>query len=94
MELISEINFGLNSTPIKYSSLIKKNYQRVISEGSFNFEDQIVSAILTGDTKEFKKSFRMGNNIGVRFKIEFYSTKFNPGQASDGENDNLSGTEG
>jgi surfeit locus 1 family protein len=41
MELISEINFGLNSTPIKYSSTIKKNYQRVISEGSFNFKDQI-----------------------------------------------------
>ena len=60
----------------------------------FNFEDQIVSAILTGDTKEFKKSFRVGKNIGVRFKIEFYSTKFNTGQASDGENDNLSGTEG
>ena len=42
MELISEINFGLNSTPIKYSNSIKKNYQRVISEGSFNFKDQIL----------------------------------------------------
>ena len=41
MELISEINFGLNSTPIKYSNLIEKNYQRVVSEGSFNFKDQI-----------------------------------------------------
>jgi len=40
-ELISEITFGLDSSPIKYSNKIKKNYQRVISEGSFNFEDQI-----------------------------------------------------
>ena len=41
MELISEITFGLNSTPITYSNLIKKNYQRVVSEGSYNFKDQI-----------------------------------------------------
>ena len=41
MELISEINFGLNSTPIKYSNSIKKNYQRVVSEGFFNYKDQI-----------------------------------------------------
>lgn len=74
------------------SDILRKQIQDGLV--GFNFEDQIVSAILTGDTKEFKKSFRMGNNIGVRFKIEFYSTKFNPGQASDGENDNLSGTEG
>ena len=39
--LISEITFGLDSTPIKYSNTIKKNYQRVVSEGKFNFEDQI-----------------------------------------------------
>jgi|TARA_B110000914_G_scaffold214525_1_gene217480 surfeit locus 1 family protein len=41
MELISEITFGLNSTPITYSNLITKNYQRIISEGSYNFKDQI-----------------------------------------------------
>ena len=41
MELISEITFGLNSTPIKYSSSIKKNYQRVVSDGFYNFKDQI-----------------------------------------------------
>ena len=39
--LISEITFGLVSTPVKYSNTIKKNYQRVVSEGKFNFEDQI-----------------------------------------------------
>jgi surfeit locus 1 family protein len=41
MELISEITFGLNSTPIKYSNSINKNYQRVFSKGTFNFKDQI-----------------------------------------------------
>jgi surfeit locus 1 family protein len=41
MELISEITFGLNSTPVTYSNSIKKNYQRVISNGSYNFKDQI-----------------------------------------------------
>tara|TARA_Y100000389_G_scaffold187677_1_gene209366 strand:+ start:450 stop:1013 length:564 start_codon:yes stop_codon:yes gene_type:complete len=41
MHLISEITFGLNSIPIKYTNSIKKNYQRVISEGSYTFKDQI-----------------------------------------------------
>ena len=40
-ELISEITLGLDSTPIKYSNTLKKNYQRVVSDGRFNFEDQI-----------------------------------------------------
>ena len=39
--LISEITFGLDSTPVKYSNTIKKNYQRVVSDGKFNFKDQI-----------------------------------------------------
>ena len=41
MELISEITFGLNSTPIEYSNSIEKNYQRVVSNGFYNFKDQI-----------------------------------------------------
>ncbi|MDA7715316.1 SURF1 family protein [Pelagibacteraceae bacterium] len=41
MELISEITFGLNSTPITYTNSIKKNYQRIVSEGSYDFKDQI-----------------------------------------------------
>ena len=41
MELISEITFGLNSTPVAYSNSIKKNYQRVVSDGSYNFKNQI-----------------------------------------------------
>ena len=40
-DLISQIDRGLNSTPIKYSKNIKKNYQRVIVEGQYDFENQI-----------------------------------------------------
>ena len=39
--LISEISSGLKSTPIKYSKLINKNYQRVVLEGTYNFANQI-----------------------------------------------------
>jgi surfeit locus 1 family protein len=41
MDLISEITFGLDSTPIEYSNSIKKNYQRVVSDGFYNYNDQI-----------------------------------------------------
>ena len=41
LELISEITFGLDSTPIRYSNLIKKNYQRVVSNGTYDFKNQI-----------------------------------------------------
>ena len=40
-ELISQISGGLKSTPIKYSQNFKKNYQRVILDGKYNFENQI-----------------------------------------------------
>ena len=41
IELISEITFGLNTSPIEYSSSIEKNYQRVNAIGKFNFDKQI-----------------------------------------------------
>jgi surfeit locus 1 family protein len=40
-ELISQISEGLKSNPIKYSQNFKKNYQRVILDGKYNFETQI-----------------------------------------------------
>jgi len=40
-DLISEINYGLNSTPVKYSKKINKNYQRVVLEGKYDFNNQI-----------------------------------------------------
>ena len=39
--LISEINLGLKSNPIKYSYKINKNYQRVVLEGDYDFDNQI-----------------------------------------------------
>ncbi len=39
--LINEISVGLNSTPIEYSKSSKKNYQRVVLIGKYNFKDQI-----------------------------------------------------
>jgi len=41
LELISEITFGLNSSPIEYSKSIQKNYQRVNVNGKFDFDKQI-----------------------------------------------------
>ena len=41
VEIINEIKAGLNSSPIKYSNLVKKNYQRVNIKGKFNFNEQI-----------------------------------------------------
>ena len=41
LDLINQINTGLKSEPIKYSKIIKKNYQRVTVEGKFKFNKQI-----------------------------------------------------
>ena len=40
-ELINQISIGLNSTPIKYSKSVNKNYQRVVLIGNYNFKNQI-----------------------------------------------------
>ena len=40
-DLINQISEGLNSNPIQYSKNIKKNYQRVILSGEYNFKNQI-----------------------------------------------------
>ena len=40
-DLIKQISEGLNSTPIKYSQNIEKNYQKVVLTGKYNFKNQI-----------------------------------------------------
>ena len=40
-DLIIQISEGLKSTPIQYSKNIKKNYQKVILVGEYNFKNQI-----------------------------------------------------
>ncbi|MFL2852498.1 MAG: SURF1 family protein [Candidatus Pelagibacter sp.] len=39
--LISQINMGLKSNPIKFSQNINKNYQRVFLVGKYDFKNQI-----------------------------------------------------
>ena len=68
MELISEITFGLNSTPIKYSNNIKKNYQRVTSDGVYNFENQIYLYSLNEKGKpgyDIITPFKTSNNENI-----------------------------
>jgi len=38
LELISEITFGLDSTPVRYSNSIKKNYQKFLNSPHFQLE--------------------------------------------------------
>ena len=40
-DLISQIDKGLKSTPIKYSNKIKNDYQRVVLNGKYNYKNQI-----------------------------------------------------
>ncbi len=68
LELISEINLGLKSTPIEYSSSIKKNYQRVSVKGSFNFDKQIYLYSLNDNGKpgyDVLTPFRTNKNESV-----------------------------
>ncbi len=40
-DLINQIKRGLESSPIKYSSVLNKNYQRVELLGKYNFDNEI-----------------------------------------------------
>ena len=40
-DLISQINQGLKSTPIKYTNNLNLDYQRVVLEGEYDIENQI-----------------------------------------------------
>ena len=40
-DLISQISQGLKSNPVQYSQNINKNYQKVILNGKYHFENQI-----------------------------------------------------
>ncbi len=68
LELISEITFGLNSSPIEYSSSIKKNYQRVNVKGKFDFDKQIYLYSLNDNGKpgyDVVTPFRTNKNENV-----------------------------
>ena len=68
LELISEITFGLDSSPIEYSNSIKKNYQRVSAKGKFNFDEQIYLYSLNNNGKpgyDVVTPFRTNKNENV-----------------------------
>ena len=68
LELISEITFGLDSSPIEYSNSIKKNYQRVNAKGKFDFDKQIYLYSLNDSGKpgyDVVTPFRTNKNQNV-----------------------------
>ena len=68
LDLISEITFGLESTPIEYSNSIKKNYQRVNAKGKFDFDKQIYLYSLNDSGKpgyDVVTPFRTNKNQNV-----------------------------
>ena len=68
LELISEITFGLDSSPIEYSNSIEKNYQRVSAKGKFNFDEQIYLYSLNNNGKpgyDVITPFRTNKNENV-----------------------------
>ena len=68
LELISEITYGLNSSPIEYSTLIKKNYQRVTTKGKFDYDKQIYLYSLNDNGKpgyDVITPFRTNRNENV-----------------------------
>jgi hypothetical protein len=56
------------------SELLKKQ----INDGlqTLNFDKQIASVIISGETGEYEKQFRIGNNVSVRFLIFIEPKKF------------------
>lgn len=56
------------------SELLKKQIQSGLQ--TLNFDDQIASVITSGETGEYEKQFRIGNNISVRFLIFIEPKKF------------------
>ena len=68
LELISEITFGLDSKPVEYSHTIQKNYQRVNTEGKFDFDKQIYLFSLNDNGKpgyDVITPFRTNKNENV-----------------------------
>ena len=68
LEIINEITAGLNSSPIEYSNLIKKNYQKVNAKGKFNFDEQIYLYSLNNTGKpgyDVITPFKTNNNENV-----------------------------
>jgi len=56
------------------SELLKKQIKDGLQ--TLNFDEQIASVITSGETGEYEKQFRIGNNVSVRFLIFIEPKKF------------------
>ncbi len=68
LDLISEITYGLDSSPIEYSNSIKKNYQRVTIKGKYYYDKQIYLYSLNDSGKpgyDVVTPFRTNKNENV-----------------------------
>ena len=68
LDLISEITYGLDSSPIEYSNSIKKNYQRVTTKGKYHYDKQIYLYSLNDSGKpgyDVVTPFRTNKNENV-----------------------------
>ncbi len=85
--LLRRLSFGERI----YNELTKQNIdttlRKQIQQGlsNFDFEERIIAALVTGDTGQYKKSFSLGNNLSIDFKIFIRSNRF--GSASNGINE-------
>jgi hypothetical protein len=56
------------------SELLKKQIKDGLQ--TLNFDEQLASVITSGETGEYEKQFRIGNNVSVRFLISIEPKKF------------------
>tara|TARA_A100001011_G_scaffold357409_1_gene402251 strand:+ start:4840 stop:5538 length:699 start_codon:yes stop_codon:yes gene_type:complete len=84
LEIINQITVGLNSNPVEYSNLMKKNYQRVNTKGKYIFDEQIYLYSLNDSGKpgyDVITPFRTHKNENLLVNRGWISKEFkgNPG---------------
>ena len=69
-DLINQINIGLKSKPVPFSKNVKKNYQRVITNGDFDFKKQIYLYSLNDQGQPgFDVITPLKTNLGVHILV-------------------------
>ena len=79
LEIINQITVGLNSNPVEYSNLMKKNYQRVNIKGKYIFDEQIYLYSLNDSGKpgyDVITPFRTHKNENLLVNRGWISKKF------------------
>ena len=67
---------------------VSETLRNEIQQGlaGFNFEENIVAALTTGENTGYQKQFKLGNNVVIAFKIFIQTNRFS---ASDNDNDSI-----